>query len=196
MITIIGLFILHFVQLKKLQNKLDHQININNLKENNIIIKQPEPKIIIKENQPVIPEIDVVRQYDYRKFFDPLENPVKRLPRHLLPPDYFRNMIDLSTRGYPDNFTQCGILVNKNNDNKNPNNILRLFGRQEFPNSNRYEYYTMINSGLDQIKIPIHNRTKKELYDGDTIKIKELDSFYNVKLFKFDQPRYYPDIIF
>jgi len=130
---------------------------------------------------------------------DPLEEPVRRVARQDLPPMYLRRSIDLPTRGYPDNFTQFGILVKKglkdsirNEDNK----ILRLFGRQEYPGSWRYEYYTTITSGNDFIKIPIETRAKKELYDGDIIFIKELNEKYEVQLYKYDSPKYYPDIIY
>ena len=105
-------------------------------------------------------------------------------------------MIDIPTRGYPDNFTQFGVLIKQGNPNKNhENKILRLFGRQEYPGTyTRYEYYTTITSGNDYIKIPIDR--KKELYDDDVIYIKELDDNYKVQLHKYDQPKYYPDIIY
>lgn len=136
-----------------------------------------------------------IRAYDYRKAFDPFEEPVRRVPRHELPPYYFKKMIDYPTRGYPDNFVQIGTLVkegdpNKNNDNK----ILRLFGRQEYPGSERYEYYTALNSGYDQIKVPIDIK-RRELFNDDFVYIKELDQHYRVHLNKYDQPKYYPDLI-
>lgn len=140
-------------------------------------------------------DYDAIREYDYNKIFDPLENPAKRIPRHEIPPYYFKRMIDIPTRGYPDNFTQFGTLILKNkNDKMNQNAILKLFGRQEYPGSNTYEYYTMVNSGMDQIKIPIYGR-RRELYSGDMIFIKELESKYEVNLYKYDQPKYYPDIL-
>ena len=74
------------------------------------------------------------------------------------------------------------------------NKILRLFGRQEFPRSNRYEYYTSINSGNDTIKVPVENPRKQELYDDDTIVVSELNTTYKVKIYKYDAPRYYPVI--
>ena len=61
------------------------------------------------------------------------------------------------------------------------NKIIRLFGREHNYNSDRYDYYTSINSGLDKIKIPIDYR-RKELYDGDSIYIKELDENYKVQI--------------
>lgn len=142
--------------------------------------------------------VDAIRDYDYAKLYDPLIEPTRRIPRYEIPPFHLKRLLDIPTRGYPDNFTQFGVLVeegkghnNKDNDNK----ILRLFGRQEFPGSNRYEYYTAINSGLDQIKIPI-NIKQQELYDDDNVFIDELGKRYRVRLHRFDAPKYYPDLIY
>jgi hypothetical protein len=138
---------------------------------------------------------DFVRQYDYYKAYDPLEQPARRVPRHEIYPMYLRNMVDIPTRGYPDNFTQIGVLVKQGDPTKNEDNkILRLFGRQEYPGSERYEYYTKINSGNDQIKIPIDLR-RRELYDDDVVYVKELKEHYQVSLYQYDAPRYYPDIL-
>lgn len=137
---------------------------------------------------------DIIRNYDYNKLYDPLEEPTRRVSRHEIHPNYLKQMIDYPTRGYPDNFSQMGILTRVSDDNGN-NNIIRLFGRQEYPGSYKYEYYTMINSGHDQIKILLDIGSKKELYDGDTLYISELKNDYLVRLHKFDAPKYYPDII-
>lgn len=132
---------------------------------------------------------DKVREYDYRKVVDPLESPTMRIDREYLPLSDIRNAINISTRGYPDTFRQIGILVNNEaGDNK----LLRLFGRKEFPRSNRYEYYTAINSGNDIIKVPLN--IKNELYDDDNVFVDELSTEYKVKIYKYDSPRYYPDI--
>lgn len=139
---------------------------------------------------------DVIRQYDYRKIIDPLEEPTRRVPRHEIQPFYLKQMIDIPTRGYPDNFTQIGILTKDKKDKNNyQNQILRLFSRQDYPGSNRYTYYTMVNSALDQIKIPVYTKNKKELYDDDIIYIKELHGTYKVNLHNYDAPKYYPDIL-
>ena len=140
--------------------------------------------------------IDIIRDYDISKINDPLVEPSRRVDRYQIPPYYIKRIVDYPTRGFPDNFIQVGILVKKgdmftNNENK----ILRLFGRQEFPGSNKYDYYVMINSGLDQIKIPIKNKHQRELYDGDHVYIKELDEDYKVSLYKYDSVKYYPNIL-
>jgi hypothetical protein len=134
--------------------------------------------------------------YDHNKLDDPLVEPTRRVPRHEIHPSIMKQMIDIPTRGYPDNFIQMGILVKEGKSNdESDNKIIRLFGRQEYPGSYIHEYYSMVNSGHDQIKIPLNIGNKKELYNGDIIHIEELKGKYEIKLHKFDAPKYYPDII-
>jgi len=166
-----------FLEIKKSDN-----ININKNKNYDTINQKND--IIRYYNQ----ENDTILNYDYRKLYDPLEQPSRRIPRHEIYPYYMKKLIDYPTRGYPDNFTQLGILVKKD-DNK----ILKLYGRQIFPGSNQYEYYTSINNEFDQIKIPI-KVNRQEIYDDDDIYIKVLNEHYKVHLYKYDAPKYYPII--
>ncbi len=93
---------------------------------------------------------------------------------------------------------------NKNSDDKNSveeptnkleNQIIKLFGREKFPNSNVFEYYVIINTGFnDNIKYFLENQTK-ELYDGDYIYIDILQSKYSVKLMKNKLFEYNPYLI-
>lgn len=135
---------------------------------------------------------DRVRDYDYRKMYDPLEEPTKRVDRHEILPIGLRKFFDYPTQGFPDSYRQMGILVN-NDDETNPNRILRLLGRQEYPGSNRYEYYTSVTSGNDMVKIEVRGKRKgREIYDGDEITIPEINSKYTVSIYGYDEPRYYP----
>lgn len=151
---------------------------------------------LIQSYDPI--NVDIVKQYDYHKSFDPLEDPTRRVPRHEIPPIALKYALDIPTRGYPDNYNQFGVLKKESkhdHDHKiddNQNQLIRLFGRQRYPGSNEYEYYTMITSGNDLIKIPIHNKRRNELYEDDIIYIKELSNDYKVHLYKYDAPRYYP----
>jgi len=162
----------------------------NNKKVNKVIVERHITPI--KSHPTVYPQKDIIRDYDYNKIYNPLEQPSRRIPRNELYPYHLKRNIDIPSQGYPDNFSQLGILI-KQNDNNSENKILRLFGRQEYPRSERYEYYTAINSGLDQIKIPLDIK-RRELYDDDIVYVKELDSNYRVQLHKYDAPKYYPDI--
>jgi|SRR3989304_7709841 len=141
-------------------------------------------------------EDELIKKYDYNNAFDPFVEPVRRVARHDIHPMHLKRVIDYPTRGYPDNYIQMGVLTKRyfNNIDDTDNKVIRLFGRQEYPGSNRYEYFIMVNSGPDSIKIPLDSGRKIELYDGDDIDVKELEDIYKVHLYKYDAPRYYPDI--
>ena len=142
--------------------------------------------------------IDPVREYDRSKISDPLTSPTRRSPRDQIPPYYIKRKLDIHTRGYPDNYQQMGILVrvSTTESSDTDNKILRLFGRQKYPSSNKYEYYATINSGNDMIKIQIDNKYDKELYDDDIVTITALGSdTYKVSLYDNDTWTYYPDIL-
>lgn len=202
------------------QNTYKNSVNGNN-NQNNIGDKD-QSKILMTQNTKEhmkpefnitnrIPYEDPVKKYDLRKIYDPLEHPARRIPRHEMHPSHLKYLIDIPTRGYTDNYTQIGILIrtddrHDNNDKSAPeeeekkwqhkdaeNRVIRLFGRQEYPGSDRYEYYYLFNNGLDQIKIPLKVR-RRELYDDDRVYVPELESHYRVNIFEYDQPKYYPYI--
>lgn len=188
------------------------KLKLNKKKEQNIKRRR---KIVQKEivptqsisNVPIIvetptvipPPIDIIRDYDYRKIYDPLEDPTRRPDRYTLGPfgyhgigniGYRNTLFDYPTRGYPDNFRWMGLLMCHGNTDKS-NKILKLFGRPKYyGNTSEYEYYTMINSGHDQIKVNLEQ--KKELYDDDKVNVKELGTIYTVQLNKKDDLKYVP----
>jgi hypothetical protein len=127
------------------------------------------------------PEIDPISTYDYDKVFDPLTFPNRRVQRWELPPPHLKSMIDIHTQGYPDTFRQIGILTSEKS-NSIDNKILRLYGRELYPRSGRYEYYTEISDGNNSIKIPITTKRggDKELFDNDNIFISELSTEYKI----------------
>ena len=70
------------------------------------------------------------------------------------------------------------------------NSILELIGQKI--TQNWYKYFTSISKGNKIIKIVVHNRNRRELYDGDIVFIPELDKSYRVKLDKMDMIQYNP----
>lgn len=242
--------------------------NPNNPDDPQLIRPELEDLVITQKPNPVpVLNNNAILNYDRSKIYDPLVEPTRRVDRYELPKYYFKNMIDYPTRGYPDNYSQLGILVNasdeqirladydhsnlnysydsgyddtfdsyynqnyskkkrhsnkrkhkhrksknfmknsrynssysrpvtynSNQNQSNENKIIRLFGRQDYPGSNKWDYYITVYSGLDAIKIPLIVR-KKELYTGDRVYVPELNMYYRVNLFNYDAPRYYPDLI-
>lgn len=162
---------------------------VNEIAKNDISETTNKTNIIVSQPTIPIPPIDPVKEYDYKKIYDPLEDPTQRVDRYLLGPLEYRRMFNYPTLGYPDNYRWMGLLIDEHaTDEKNK--VLRLFGRQKYPRSNEYQYYTMINMGHDQIKV--HIPKKRELYDHDTVTVDELGKTFEVKLNKDDDMRYVP----
>lgn len=151
------------------------------------MIVSPENQIIQIQPPQIPPQLDAIRNYDYRKLYDPLEDPTMRVDRYLLGPLEYRKMFNYPTQGYPDTYRWMGIMIN--HDESDKNKIIKLFGRQKYPRSNEYQYYTMINMDHDQIKVHLHNH-RKELYDHDEVFVPELNKKYTVQLNKDDDMRY------
>jgi len=70
------------------------------------------------------------------------------------------------------------------------NDILELIGKKIA--NEWYRYFTSISKGNKIIKINVHNRNRKELYDGDVVYIPILKRHYKVKIDKLDMIEYNP----
>ena len=134
---------------------------------------------------------NIIKRYDEKKIYDVLEEPSKRPSRSEIGDIGFRRYINIATQGYPDNYHLIGILMNNEGFE---NRILKLYGREKYPRSILWEYYTIISDGNDMIKIEINNKNNKELYTGDKIYIEELNKEYEVKMYSNDELKYNPNI--
>ena len=116
--------------------------------------------------------------------------------------------INIETRGSGGEFQQIGILYKNtiSDDTKAPgnntdNNVLPLYGKPTYKGSNKWLYYTETDK-LNPVKIPIMVNSKdctdeygcEELSDGSTIEIPSYNGTFNVKIYKFNKPRYIPYI--
>lgn len=175
-------------------------------KENNRgeIRLKPDSSYSVEEIYPFKKSDDFyIKNYDKKILSDPFTAPRDRVENSVIHDlDLYKNF-NLSTHGKLNDYHIIGVLnllttdsQNKNNNIENNateyNNILQLYGRQKYPYGNEYEYYTMITSGNQTIKIPIKNKHKKELYDGDEIFIKELNRKYIVKKYPMEEIEYIP----
>jgi hypothetical protein len=165
------------------------------LNNSNNTINQEIP--VIKENIQVVSEAvplatDIITDYDYRILTDPLKEPGKRPPRHLITPLIGNPHLNIPTRGYPDSFNLQGYLIdNKSMDKHDENKILRLYGRQVYPNSVEWEYYIEVNVGDDKFKFDL-DKQKREIFEGDKVYIDILKRNYEVKLMKQKGLEYNP----
>jgi len=164
-------------------------------------VSPPEPPII-KETPPEpvkqliadqIIDDETLTARDIRASSDPFYPPWRRLPRHQYPPISIRKVMNVPTRGYTDNFQYLGNLVRKIDEK-----VVQLYGREEYPGSDKWEYYgyTTDANGL-QFKFKISSR-KNELYDGAEINLPLLDlskGKFKLHMNDFDIPRYDPYLI-
>ena len=171
-------------------NNYKHLVRQNESKGKKSIIDEVK---ITKEIIAPAPIHDFLKERDYNSLRDPLSAPTRRLPRHIYPVSPQDYSFDIPTQGYPDNYHYIGNLIRKIDEK-----IVKLFGRQTYPNSNKYEYYgiTSDKNGVE-IKISIKTDNNKELCKKDEINIDFLDN--NTDKFilfmnNYDRPRYNPFI--
>jgi hypothetical protein len=107
------------------------------------------------------------------------------------------NKINTPTRGEPPEYQQLGILT----DISNPENIKPLYGRQTYYGSNKWNYYSSLDSHLST-KIPITIDHKKctdeygcqEINENDIIQIGKSTTNYSVTLYSMNTYRYIPHL--
>ena len=123
---------------------------------------------------PPIPPIgQMVKDYDHRQLNDPLSPPLKRddsaiIPSQIMRPDLF----NVPTRNGPGIYHKMGYI--KTNDPAADYKILTLVGRPRWVSSTQYQYYVTTTKKDDTIKFFLDNY-RRELYDGDIVKINQLD---------------------
>lgn len=166
-------------------------------KSKKIIYKE----VIIQNTEPPKPQInnddisfiEKRRTLEYRDSqvkYNDFQPPERRVPEYAYPDREVRQMINIPSRGYPDNYQMLGLLLRENTET-----VYNLFGRQTYSGSNQYEYYAQSNMNNNNVKIPIQTKGQKELYDDDQVRIPGTDEtkgLFKVKLYKLDVPRYNP----
>jgi hypothetical protein len=174
----------------KINTLNNHVSNISSptLSESNIPIITP-PHIATTVAPP--PSLgQAIRDYDRRNIADPLTPPFKRddyqIPSNVMRPDLY----GVYSRGAPGVFMKHGYV--KTDDVGADYKLLTLMGRQKYQGYTQYEYYVISTNRDDTIKFYIDN-VKRELYDGDKVKIKQLgNTEYTVYVDKDLQLEYNP----
>jgi hypothetical protein len=162
-------------------NKVNGDINkvngeINKVNGDRIQVnREPIPQIIPPPILPPIPPTigQVMKNYDYKMLEDPLTPPFKRddymVPAQMVRPDLY----GIYTSGAPGTFRKMGYL--KTTSPNSEYKYLNLIGRPKYNGSSIYEYYVTSTNRDDSIKFYLH-KYKKELYDGDTVKVPQIGS--------------------
>ena len=116
--------------------------------------------------------------------------PERRVPSYAYPDRYIKSLLNIPTRGDPDDYQLLGIVLRNNTET-----AYNLFGRQTYPGSNQYEYYVQASMNDNLVKIPISIKGDKEIDDDQIIDIpgtNQTMGSFRVKLYKLNVPRYNP----
>jgi hypothetical protein len=192
----------HYNQQLNNQQLNNQSSNLNVIPNIKVNIQQKDIESILNNNiqpPPIMP--DPITNLDYRNIDDILTGPIKRPTRDAIGPVIGNPLFNIYTQGPPDSYSWIGILTaDASSSAHDPNNkLIKLFGRQRYPNSNTWDYYVLSyagGSGSDTIKISLNkDKYRRELYDGDHVHIHELGMTYKVKLNRDDFMNYNPYII-
>lgn len=161
------------------------------------------PIILQPPTQPPAPELQPVAKSMHQYM---LNKSVSRLVNPLTPPERTPAggpiPVSIPTRGYPSDYQQVGVLEPQEDAPKMylaGQMLLPLFGRQSYPGSHNWNYYSG-NDSYATIKLPVLRGNNdclsqsgcRELYDGDIVQVRGLPGSYKVQLYQLDAPRYYP----
>jgi hypothetical protein len=105
--------------------------------------------------------------------------------------DYYSRRINIRTRGEPDEYQAMGVLKKEGTDD-----VVPLIGRQTYPGSNQWNYFTMTDSHL-KTEIPIKKERNctdtmgcTEIQTDDTVNF--LGNNYSVDMYPYNDLRYIP----
>jgi hypothetical protein len=170
-------------------NKKNFKLDLNNaLTSESVKVKEIVNRPVIN---PIVEKRMILEKRDRRAVNDDLTPPERRDQEYSYPDREVKNIINIPTRGLPDNYHSVGVLVRKEDEK-----VLQLFGREKYPGSTQWEYYV---TGMDRYgfpnKMPVKIRGDKEVNDKDKIQLDWLDKSkgdFEVNLYNFDIPRYNP----
>lgn len=109
--------------------------------------------------------------------------------------------INIETRATNSEYQQVGILT-QNKSGANDNLILPLMGRRLMMGRDKWQYYSMSNTGHLNSKLPININGKTctseygcdPLYNGDTVYVEGYNDLFKVTKYENDTLRYLPSI--
>ena len=113
--------------------------------------------------------------------------------------------INIQTRGYSPDFSQIGLLTRERADRTEDTSfrdpmILPLFGRRVLNGRDKYQYYTMSNTGAVNTKLPVKVRGRNcvneygcdELMDRDTVYVEGYNDVFRASIYENGTFSYIP----
>lgn len=185
-------------------------VSIAMQKENKILnnkieeIKEKEKTKLIQEDSTTSIDYPIVSSNSmylvnksHERIVNPLLPPERSNPynTHYITP--IRSLgvpINISTRGEIGEYQQVGALVNDTNDK-----ILPIYGRQTYPGSGKWSYYTATDK-FREVKLPVFKNKRNctdehgcdEIYDKDEIDVPAYNQKFKVTMYSLDAPKYIP----
>jgi len=185
-------FYLHFNKYNEIQYNQNKESQYNQIISQHPLsqVNENKQKLDIINDNDFIETRKILEYRDAQVKYNDFKPPERRVPEYLYPIREVKQIINIPSRGYPDNYQLMGVLLRENTET-----AFNLFGRQKYPGSNQYEYYAQGNMQYNNVKIPIQSKGKRELNDGDEVRIPGTDEskgLFKVKLYELDVPRYNP----
>jgi hypothetical protein len=104
--------------------------------------------------------------------------------------------VNIETRGVASSYSQIGILTNGGTENI----ILPLMGRRHMAGRDKWQYYTISNTGMVNTKLPVSVRGKSctseygcdSIMNGDQIYVEGYNSTFNATIYENGTFNYIP----
>jgi hypothetical protein len=106
--------------------------------------------------------------------------------------------VNIETRGVISSYSQVGILTNSGPDNL----ILPLMGRRHMAGRDKWQYYTISNTGMVNTKLPVSVKGKSctseygcdSIMNGDQIYVEGYNSTFNATIYENGTFSYIPQL--
>jgi hypothetical protein len=126
---------------------------------------------------------------------DPYVPPVKKTPGYIAP---------INTQSIRDEYTQVGILKRKSEIYRDGGNelIIPLMGRQLYSRRDKFQYYTISNTGNINTKLPIRHKGQNgmseygcdEIFSRDVVFVNGYDDYFIATIYENNAFIYTPNI--
>ena len=154
--------------------------------------KRYDPDVLTDPYIPPLKEDGYVGGGGYSRGLPQLSAPIQTFP--IMGPSVVP--VNIETRGIPNQYTQMGILTQSGeNFSKNDNLaklILPLMGRRHLSGRDKWQYYTMSNTGNINTKLPIRANGRSctseygcdPLYSGDIVYVEGYDHTFKATIYE------------
>ena len=194
LILLIIVLVLYYININKSKLELDKHLFNDKMSELDTL----KEKINNTDNKlNILNKTSFQNNLEQERLYNPLLAPERSFPYSL---NKLGVPINIKTRGEVHNYQQVGALYQEGDDNAKK--IFPLYGKQTYPGSRRWLYYTG-NDNYSSVKLPIDNKGRScqdqngcdELQNDEHIDVVGYNNKFKVNIYNLDKPRYIPYII-